>query len=133
MCRKSLILTFPTSNWHPIKCDLIRILRCLTSENKSSPKSFGKNMLLPPRQRMHSPIANAVACKMHNEASRRVTGHYGSVMRRYGMLRKHCASLRDVMERYRTLQRVVGCYGTLWLLRNVTESLQKILILPITN
>jgi len=33
--------------------------------NKSSPKSFGKSMSLPPRRRMHSPTACA-SCSQYN-------------------------------------------------------------------
>jgi len=57
------------------------------------------------------------------------------------MLWKRCASLWDIMERYRSLQditehcgSVVDRYGSnTELLRNVMEPLWKILILPITN
>jgi len=62
--------------------------------------------------------------------------HYGSVAHRYGMLRNVTEVLWGIVEHYRTSRSVAWRYGTLRnvteLLQNVTESLWKISILPIT-
>jgi len=94
------------------------------SHNKSSPKSFGKSVSLPPHQRMHSPTACA-SFTMRNttkllpyvtEALQSITGRNGSIME----------LLRSIMERYRALLNITGA---LWrrcrMLRGVMETLRK--------
>jgi len=79
--------------------------RVLNKKNKSSQSHLGRERRYPHVGECTLPMrVLAVACTMRNEA-----------------LRKRCASLRDVTERYST--------ELLW---NVTEPLRKI-FLPITN
>jgi len=80
------------------------------------------------------------------ERYRAVTECCGALQSRYGMLQKHCGSitrrcraLRNITYRCRMLQDIMehcrsiaDCYGSITeLLRNITEPLWKILILPI--
>jgi len=75
----------------------------------------------------------AVACTMHNEA-------LWGIMERYGSDVHHYRTLQSAAGHYGTLQKRYGCCGALQnitehfvMLWNVTETLQKTSILPITN
>jgi len=59
----------------------------------------------------------AVVWTMRNEVLRSIMGRYGSIIGRYGMLRKCCTLLQDVTE----------CYGTLRALKDVTERCRSVL------
>jgi len=63
----------------------------------------------------------------HNGTLRSVAGRYGTLRKRYGML-------QNVMEHYGALRDITGRYWSVTeLLRNVTEPLRKVSVLPITN
>ena len=66
-----------------------------------------------------------------------ITGLYKtlqSVVGHYGTLRKRHGVLRSITERCVTLWDLTECYGSVTeLLWNITELLQKISILPIIN